>query len=103
MNKEIYKNINIYCDCMNIDHLIRFSYEDDPEDNNPMDFLYAYTSLNPELSFFQRLWQGIRYVFRIGEHNYCMFGESLLKPEDAENLIKFLNEYSSYIKRIKNV
>lgn len=67
------------CECHSLEHMIHLYYE------KPYDSYYLNIHLVP-LSFFRRLWHGIKYIFG----HRCMFGdfdEFLFKKEDIKKII----------------
>ena len=77
------KRIRLDCDCMNIDHLLEFSYFDDETQEDPEDMLYFSSGLNADVPFWRRVYLGVRYIFRASPYKYAMFGETVLLPRDA--------------------
>ena len=101
--KELMENrkvIDLECDCMDIDHMIRFMYfEEDGSDDMSDGWLYADSALNANIPFFRRLVLGLKYIFRIGSQYHALFGETVLLPSDARDLIQFLQKYNDYVER----
>jgi hypothetical protein len=98
------RHIDIECDCMDIDHMIRFAYYDESEyggneSYGPDDMLYFTCSLNPNRPFIYRVWAALKYIFNVGAYTNIMFGESLLLPSDGRDLTQFLQKYNDYIER----
>ena len=70
------------CKCDSSEHTLRFVYDDEDDEIYTQVFLHA-------PSFFQRVWQAIKYVFGYK----CKYGHwdcTLLKKEDIPKLIALL-------------
>ena len=94
--KNTQKEIIIKCDCMDMDHIIAFTYF---EDEDPDGWLYFTSALNASVSFWRRVYLAIKYIFKINPYKQTMFGESLLLPSDARDIVQFLHKYNDFIDR----
>lgn len=98
--EDLREKLDIECDCMNMDHMIRFSYWPEDGAEHPDDFLYMASSLNPNRKFIYRLWAGIKYIFLWGDaRSQVMFEETVMTPSDGRDLTQFLQRYNDYIDR----
>lgn len=77
------------CVCSSDEHILRFKLDAcDPDDVE----LYTSVFLNQYHNFFGRLWIAIKYLFGYK----CKYGHwdcTMIKLEDANRLIKLLEEY----------
>lgn len=75
----------LVCECHSLDHQFAFWYD---KENN---LLYFEPHLTTHRNFFQRLWYGLKYAFGY-KSKYGAWDEFIIKDEDKEKLIKFLND-----------
>lgn len=78
--------IIVDCNCGDLDHIVKISYDDD------YDFLYFTTHLNTYKSWYQRLWDAIKYVFRPGICRYGHYDEVIIDPKQYDNIINIINK-----------
>jgi hypothetical protein len=97
---EDLKKLRVECDCCNIEHLMEFMYDDEQRSDFPLDnMLYVTHELNSGVPFFVRLKYAFIYLFRLFPYRYSHFGETILKPHSARDLLQFLQKYMDYIER----
>jgi hypothetical protein len=88
------RRLTIDCDCYDIEHVIRFEYWEDESDIACPEF-YIHQMLNADRPFFNRLWNGIKYIFRL--HPYSnVFSDTMISPHDVRDLLQFLQKYDDY-------
>ena len=83
--------LHLDCDCLSIDHIIRFSYENDPEYASSERIITIDVSLVNYKGFWKRLWYGLKYAFGYR----CRFGawdEFLFEAEEQEQLRQMLKK-----------
>lgn len=81
------------CECSSLEHFFVVSF-DETEEWNDYVFINVYLS---QLSFFQRLINGIKYIFGF-KSKYGSFEEILLNKEKVQDLIERLNLYYDKMK-----
>jgi hypothetical protein len=86
-DKELY----LPCDCHDVGHVVRVSYEDDPK---WADWCYLNVQMDPYASFWQRLVIAFKYVFAGHTHN-AHWSETILNREKRDKLRAFLDEADS--------
>jgi len=80
----------ITCKCGSPDHIVRLSMNTWEKDGKICDLDVSINIyLNPEASFFRRIWIAIKYIFG---HQVFSFDEILLDGEKTETIIDFLKE-----------
>lgn len=84
----------VICECNSTEHQFIFLYDEDPDKNGNIDrTVYIHTHLC-KLPFFQRLKNGIKYIFGY-QCRYGAFDEFIINPKDVdkfENVVRFLRE-----------
>tara|TARA_B100001059_G_C17530995_1_gene425527 strand:- start:20 stop:313 length:294 start_codon:yes stop_codon:yes gene_type:complete len=80
------------CKCNDIDHVLRFTYDDVDKE------LYCEINLNSELTFCQRFIRAFKYLFKF-KTKYGYYSNWILKDDDIERLEELLNKN----KKNKNV
>jgi hypothetical protein len=83
-NLEGVQELYIGCDCSCFHHVIRASY-------TPKEEMYIDVMLE-RLSFFRRLWVGLKYIFGLGYPRHY-YGEVILYKEKARELSDHLLDY----------
>lgn len=78
----------LVCKCNTNEHSIELSYFNDEIDRYD---LYVQFRLNAR-GFWNRLWTGIRYIFGY-KSRYGDFGEMIIDVRDAQEIVRFLNEW----------
>lgn len=81
----------LICQCGDPAHQLIIFYDDDPDDRQ----VYVTVHLSSKHNFFQRLWNGLKYIFSRKRSIYGDFDEIIIRPEDADKLqqvVKHLNE-----------
>lgn len=55
----------VNCDCYTPEHVLRFSFDDDggAEVDDSFPSMWLEIHLNPDFSFWRRLWTGLKYTF----------------------------------------
>lgn len=89
--------IILQCDCENLGHAVKFTYYDSDTDY-PDDYLYIQFGMDNEVPFYKRIWDAIRYIFKLKDSAW-VFSESVWLPSDARDLTHFLQSYNDYIER----
>jgi hypothetical protein len=82
------RDIFIACDCRSDEHVLHFTYDDDPE----FKCLYASVYLSQYLSFWKRTWAALKYTFNF-RRSEGDFDCVLIPVRDAKNLRDLLDEY----------
>ena len=73
----------LICDCNSLEHQMMIWWDEEDK------MIYSYIHLNTSKNFFQRLVQGIKYIFGYK----CRFGawdEFIFSEESEESLLKFI-------------
>lgn len=86
--REKYHDCFVECACHANEHLFRFSYIEGNEKDAPE--LYLHAQMYQHRSFFRRLWEGIKYVFRCRPH-YGHWDETMIWSYDAKKLREYLD------------
>jgi len=84
------KRYLLVCDCYFIEHQLIFEYLTDEESDEKS--LSINIHLTAWENFFQRLVAGIRYAFG-HKSRYGEFDNILVSPDEAKNLIEFLQKF----------
>jgi len=90
------KREHFICDCESLEHTIRFSYFEFPDDDL---CLYIEMFLNKHSSFFKRLWIALKYVFLRKPSKYGDVGEYVIREETAIDMKEFIGTYLTELKR----
>lgn len=83
-----------HCDCMDLQHTVRFSYWEDTVDTN-INGPVIYAELMVELQstwwqeWYKRVWTAIKFVFKKGDYYYA--GVSITKRSDVVRMRDTLN------------
>jgi hypothetical protein len=77
----------LICQCGSPAHQMILGYDD----TDDMNTVYVAIHLAPHHSFLTRLWRAIKYVFSNTRCDYGDFEEVILRPQDADKLIKAAN------------
>ncbi len=84
MKNKLPERETFICNCHSLEHQYHFWWDEDLRQ------LYVEPHLTTHRNFFQRMWYGLKYTFgyksRLGA-----FDEFIFKPEDADQLRRFLN------------
>ena len=88
------KDIFITCDCRSDEHILHFTYDDDPE----FKCLFASIHLSQYLGFWKKVLAALKYVFNIGSVAEGHFDCVLINTKNATELRNLLNEYIGELK-----
>lgn len=85
------------CDCQNLSHQLIISYDYDNLVNSNENTFYPLQldfsiRLNSFLSFYKRLWTGIKYIFQFGEEKYD-YDVVILPDDEVKRLQECLGFY----------
>ena len=83
--------LHLDCDCLSIDHIIRFSYENDPEYASSERIITIDVSLVNYKGFWKRLWYGLKYAFGY-KSRYGPYEVFLMNKKNAFALNNFIND-----------
>ena len=82
----------IICECYSPHHLIRLEQSEWRKDNKLINVdILVQPLLNPNQSFWQRLWIGICYIFG-HESKFGCFEEIILNTDKCRQIINFLED-----------
>lgn len=83
------------CECYSPEHTLRFLYiEEEPKE------IFATIHLGNNNNFFKRVWYGLKYIFGY-QCRYGHFDEFCIRPEDARQMIFFLEEFEKKREKTK--
>ena len=91
----------LMCDCHYPSHIIRIELDEYRQNDQLLDIsLSIQPLLNPEQSFFKRIWNAICYIFG---HNskFGHFEDIIISGEKVQEIINFLENYQKKYKSIK--
>lgn len=85
------------CDCQEISHQLVLSYDEENIIEPHATYSYPVSldvsvKLNIHLSFFKRIWTGIKYIFKFGENAYD-FDTVILSDLQVKKLNESLEKY----------
>jgi hypothetical protein len=71
----------VECECGTIEHMLRFTWNDDPD----WPEIYVDVYLNQRYGLFKRLWYGLKYIFGF-KSRFGQFDEATMSYEKVEQL-----------------
>ena len=77
------------CSCGSQEHLLRWSYFDDPSDESE-DVVYCHVYLTNR-PWYRRIWIGLKYMWGY-RSRYGEFTEIILETTEIDQLIEFLSK-----------
>lgn len=78
------------CSCDDPNHVIRYTY--DPDDG----MLCVEMRLVDYLSWYKRMWVGIKYILGILKSQHYAYDCSIIKPTDYDKLLEVVNKAKSF-------
>ena len=106
---KMIKKVYAECQCYQKDHVVLFELDTDmgeTSDGVPHDpMVNVYPILNPERSFWRRVWIGFKYMFKPHAHKYNYYDDVVLTEESILKVVRLCELYGwlKVIRKAKRV
>lgn len=94
---EFSEVLHLDCDCISPEHILRFSYEKEPECQIEDQWITVDVILVNSRGFWQRAWYGVKYAFGY-KSRFGPFDEFVMNKHNAMALKGFIEEVYSNTK-----
>lgn len=90
------EDIIVDCDCYSLDHVMRFSY--DQEDG----LVYIGARLSTHKNWYQRLWAAVKYVFTPGKTCFGHYDEVIVKVKHYDPIIELMTKAKDHANKVSS-
>ncbi len=101
---KMIKKVYAECQCYQKDHVLLFELDtDQTKDKSGIPYdpeIEVFPILNPERSFWKRVWIGFRYMVKPHAHKYDYFDNVVLKQEAILQIVR-LAELYGWLKAVR--